>query len=173
MVIMLSGIPSHPIAPSTITAGSRFGMMAMTARRSERKRTMNISMMARNTMPMVRIWDWNRLCSMLLYSTNMLVKRNWLSAYPRSFTRWSRILSSRAFRSSFLSDSMIRMVNLAWAISSDTYGFTSSSLKSWDIFSSSMEKSNPSRGWSLLSRVVSFSRVARERTSPVSGRLSR
>ena len=73
IVIISSGMPSQPIRPSTEPAAIRFGAMPISASFIDRNRIRNITMMARNTMPMVLIWESNRLCSMLLYITVMPV----------------------------------------------------------------------------------------------------
>ncbi len=66
MVMMSSEIPSQPISPSTCTAATMLGIIAIAAIFRLWNDTMNISMMARNTTPRVSIWERNRLCSMLL-----------------------------------------------------------------------------------------------------------
>ena len=102
MVMMSSGIPTRPMTPSTRPAASTLGASAIRDSDRERNRARNISRMATNTAPRVRIWDLNRLCRTLLYNTSMPVNRIRSGAMPscsvralrRSFRNRSRRRSS-------------------------------------------------------------------------------
>jgi len=66
MVIMSSGMLSHPIKPRTTPTASRLGTIVIKATVTDLKRIQNIPSSARTTIPKVNICDANRLCSILL-----------------------------------------------------------------------------------------------------------
>ena len=70
MVITSSGMPSQPIRPRTEPEANILGMMATKAILRERNKNKNMTIIAKNTTPIVRIWERNRLSRTLLYNTS-------------------------------------------------------------------------------------------------------
>ena len=172
VIVMISnGMPSNPIAPSTMPAANILGAKVINASGSERNNNRNITRIAPKTAPSVSICDLKRLCSTLLYRTNIPV--NWIrsGAKPSDPSRSSRTPCKNSSRRRSLLVSLTRTVTLTCSLSSEKYGDTMSSFKSSGKLFCTIANSTPPISCPIKF-LTTANTVDSDRTLPVSGRES-